>query len=143
MSSEERAEICNEEEMLDQCGDWAFFVELVADFLGEQENYISAMEEAIKEDDFKKYYERAHAIKGAALNLRLTALAAVAKEAELIGKDLHKMKEEGKAQGDSYNTKRTSLGPFVHDLVTEFGRLKTYKEERADHMAEAEAGGDS
>lgn len=95
-----------EDGCLEQCGDWAFVAELVQDVLADHQKTINDLKSALDADDHsvrrplsnrvphfpscvnQSFSKVAHSVKGAALNLHLTALAQASKTAEMLGKQL-------------------------------------------------------
>jgi len=63
-------------------------VEIIQDVMNERDALIASLMQATEQDDHNEYQKRAHALKGAALNLHFPALVDITVKAELVGKQL-------------------------------------------------------
>lgn len=125
--------VIDEEGVLEQCGDWAFVVELLDDILNDKDQMVDDLQSAVDSNDHVKFYKTAHALKGAALNLHLPGIVDVSKAAEMLGKELEK-------QGGTDQAMLDERQGHVDQLKVEYKRLEDYMPE-ARANAEAEGGG--
>lgn len=117
--------------------DWDFMAELLQDLLDDAPAQVQSMTQACESNDHKTFYEVAHGIKGAALNLHLIRLSTVAKYAEQCGKHLNLHFVDKKHFAST--TVRGWLEAralCLTALTREFATIKEF-------LAELEQGGDS
>ena len=112
--------VLDEEECIAQMGEWEFVLELLHDFLSEREQRVRELEAAVASNSPRHYHEAAHALKGAALNLRLPALSDICKRAEALGKQLE---VEASRADEKLLAQRI---PLIDALQAEFERLVQY-----------------
>jgi len=119
------------DECLAVCDDWSFVVELLNDVLSERDVRIPALQAALNANDHTEFHKAAHAIKGAALNMRLPALVDSSKKCELIGKQL----ELPQFRNDQQLLQMRQR--VINKLKEEYQRLEDYIP-IAEQQAEAE-----
>ena len=124
----------DDDNALEQCQDWSFFVELVDDIFAEQNKTIGLLEATIHSNDHKNFKEHSHALKGAALNLHLPGLSDITKKAEMVGKQLM-LTPDNRMYLDARQ-------PMVDHLKVEYARLlevlPIYRQKAEDNPAEEE-----
>jgi len=135
--------VIDEGAALEQCCDWEFVSELLVDVINERTERIDDLTAALETNDHGRFHRAAHALKGAALNLYLTALVDVCKKSELLGKQLE--------VGGAYAVDGRLLAaraPLIRHLETEYARLEAYIPTAQQHAADergddADADGDA
>jgi HPt (histidine-containing phosphotransfer) domain-containing protein len=126
--------VVDEVNTLEQCGDWAFVVELLGDFINERDSNLEKLNLLLKEKDHTEFHKVAHALKGASLNLHLPALVDVSKKLEKIGKQLEITSDDERLLNQRQ--------PLVDALTVEYDRLEKFLP-RAKELASAEAESDA
>lgn len=131
--------VCNEDIMLETCGDWAFTFEILTDTINEKEERIGDLNVALEANDATAFHKAAHAIKGVALNLHLPALVDCSKKAEMLGKQLE-IKEN--ADDEKLLDLRQVL---IDQIAREYERIEEYlphAAQMADQEQELEGEGE-
>lgn len=122
----------DDDNALEQCQDWSFFVELVDDIFAEQDKTIGLLESTIHSNDHKNFKEHSHALKGAALNLHLPALSDITKKSEMVGKQLM-LTPDNRMYLDARQ-------PMIDHLKVEYARLlevlPIYRQKAEDNPAD-------
>lgn len=126
--------VISPEDVLEQCGDWSFVVELLEDILKERDAYLESFMDAVDKNDHTKFHKQAHALKGAALNLHLPALSDASKRAEMLGKKL-----ETDPKNEDLLNMRLDL---INELQSEYDRLENYIPEAKALAESGEQNGD-
>lgn len=123
--------VINEAKALEQaCGDPAFLYELLDDISDMRAPSASDLSNAFEQNDHQDLHEKAHSIKGAALNLQLPALACACFDVETVGKWL--VTNQGHSDFDRAQADRQSR---IDRVETEFARFCLWLQTKKDEIA--------
>jgi len=123
----------DESAILEQCGDWTFIAELLTDVMNEKAQFIADARQAIAANDHNALRYVGYRLRGAAMNMALTAMVGLCRKIEALACALRDGSDEVK-RDVRLSGMRESL---VLALEAEYDRLEAFRS-IAEERAEAE-----